>query len=73
MLTLTVHREWQNSYCQTTILRDNKGKVKGIIPSSIKQPRRGQKTIVLNCFTWLLNWDNVAGKQNKKQKENEIH
>jgi len=57
--TLTVYREWESSYNMLTILKDDKGKVKAIIPSSIRQPRRGQKTIKLNCWTWLLNWEHV--------------
>jgi len=26
---------------------------------NIKQPRKGKKTIVINCNKYLLNWDNV--------------
>ena len=67
--TLTVYREWESSYNQRTILRDSNNKVKAIISSSIKQPKFRQKTIVINCWTFALNWDVVAReKKNKKQK-----
>ena len=59
LITLTVYREWGSSYNQTTILKDDKGKVKAIFPSSLRQPKRNQKTIVVNCNTFALNWDNV--------------
>ena len=62
LITLYVHREWTNAYHQTTILKDSEGKIKGIIPSSLRQPRLGQKTIMLNCWQWNLNWDNVPKK-----------
>lgn len=59
MITLYVHREWVNPYNQTTILKSSDGKVKAIFSSSLRQPRHGQKTIILNCWQWNLNWDNV--------------
>lgn len=37
LITLTVHRDWKGSYNQTTILKDNQGKVKAIFSSSIKR------------------------------------
>jgi len=70
MGTLTVYREWNSSYNQTTILRDENNKVKAIITSSIKQPKMNQKIVVINRKEFLLNWELVAGKQ-IKQKENE--
>jgi hypothetical protein len=67
--TLTVFREWQSAYNQITILKDCNNKVKAIIPSSIRQPKMNQKTIVINCWSYLLDWDIVAReKKLKKQK-----
>lgn len=60
--TLTVYREWQSSYSQLTILKDNNNKVKAILSSSINQPKKNQKTIVINGYTFLLDWDKVANK-----------
>ena len=59
METLTVHRNWQSAYNQTTILKDKLGKVKAIFNSSINQPRKGTKTIVINCNQFLLDWSNI--------------
>lgn len=67
MGTLTVYREWINSYNQTTILRDENNKVKAIITSSIKQPKMNQKIVVINCKEFLLNWELVAGQKKVKQ------
>jgi len=66
--TLTVHREWESSYNQITILKDSNNKVKAIIPSSIRQPKMNQKTIVINCWTYLLNWDVVAREKKLKKQ-----
>lgn len=62
MITLTVYREWQSSYNQTTILKDSNGKTKAIFSSSIRQPKRNSKTIVINCCIYALNWSNVPKK-----------
>jgi len=72
MITLIVYREWKSSYNQRTILKDKDGKVKAIFSSSIKQPKRGTKEVIINCNRFLLNWDNVPtrAKKNLKQKEN---
>lgn len=59
MNILTVYREWESAYNQRTILKDSNGKVKAIFSSSLRQPKRGQKTIILNCWEFTLNWDNV--------------
>ncbi|HSE99822.1 MAG TPA: hypothetical protein VLA48_02910 [Nitrososphaeraceae archaeon] len=67
MGTLTVYREWNSSYNQTTILRDDKGMVKAIITSSIKQPKMNQKIVVINRKEFLLNWELVAGQKKVKQ------
>lgn len=60
LITLTVYREWGSAYNQRTILKDMQGKTKAIISSSIRQPKRGQKEITLNCFKYGLNWSNVS-------------
>ena len=57
--TLTVYRNWKSTYSQQTILKDCNNKVKAIFNSSLKQPKRGTKTIIINCNTFLLNWENV--------------
>ena len=62
MQTLSVYREWGSAYNQTTVLKDSNDKVKVIIASSIKQPKKNQKTIVINNKTFLLNWDSVNKK-----------
>jgi hypothetical protein len=59
MQTLTVYREWQSSYNQVTILKDCNNKVKAIFSSSICQPKKNQKQIIINCNVFLLNWENV--------------
>ena len=57
--TLTVYRNWKSAYSQQTILKDCNNKVKAIFNSSLKQPRKGTKTIVINCWTFKLDWSNV--------------
>lgn len=59
LITLTVERKRYNAYHQETTLRDSTGKVKAFIGSMLRQPRKGQKTIVINCNTFLLDWSNV--------------
>ena len=61
--TLTVERKRFNAYHIETTLRTQDGKVKAVFNSMLKQPRRGQKTIVINCWTWLLNWENVEKRK----------
>lgn len=54
-LTATKIKE---SYNRTiTVIRDDKGKVKAIFPNSLRQPRRGTKTIIINCNKYLLSWN----------------
>ena len=62
--TLYVYRNWKSAYSQQTILKDRNNKVKAIINSSLKQPKRGTKTIIINCNTFLLNWENVPKRGN---------
>lgn len=59
METLTVYRDWQSPYNQTTTLKTADNKIKAVLSSSLRQPKRNQKTIVINCNTFLLNWSNV--------------
>jgi hypothetical protein len=61
--TLTVHRNWQSAYSQQTILKDCNNKVKAIFNSSLRQPKRGTKQIIINCNTFLLNWENVPSRE----------
>ena len=58
--TLTVYRDWQSSYNQITVLKDCNNKVKAIFKSSINQPKRGTKQIIINNNVFLLNWENVV-------------
>jgi hypothetical protein len=62
MIVLTVYREWESAYNQRTILKDSNGKIRAIISSSLRQPKRGQKEITINCFKYALNWQNVPSK-----------
>lgn len=62
MITLTVFREWQSSYNQRTVLKTADNKIKAIFNSSIRQPKRNTKTIVINCWTYKLDWSNVPKK-----------
>lgn len=62
METLIVNRNWLSSYNQTTVLKTADNKIKAIFNSSLKQPKRNQKTIVINCNTFLLNWEQVPKK-----------
>jgi hypothetical protein len=60
MITLTATKEKAlfgafAGYATTTI-KDEKGNIKAIYPPEVKQPRRGQKKIIINCFTYLLKW-----------------
>ena len=48
----------KDSYKRTiTVIKDDKGKVKAIFPNSLRQPRRGTKTIIINCNKYLLSWN----------------
>ena len=48
----------KDSYSRTiTVIKDDKGKVKAIFPNSLRQPRRGTKTITINNFKYKLKWN----------------
>ena len=68
MDTLTVHRDWQSSYNQTTVLKDCNNKVKVIINSSIKQPKMNQKTVKIGCIEYSLDWG-LIGRKKKLKKQ----
>ena len=59
MITLYAFRESKGAYNCQTILKDSEGKTKAIFSNMLRQPKRGQKTITLNCWEFGLNWDNV--------------
>jgi hypothetical protein len=61
--TLTVYRNRFSAYHIETTLKDEQGKVKAIFNSMLRQPKRGTKTIVINCWTYALNWDNVPKRE----------
>ena len=48
----------KDSYSRTiTVIKDDKGKVKAIFPNSLRQPRRGTKTIIINSNKYKLKWN----------------
>lgn len=57
MKTLIATRTRNSSNYVTTVFSLD-GKIKGIFDSKINQPRKGQKTITINCNKYLINWDN---------------
>lgn len=61
LITLTAQKvkETEGNYKgfdKTVISKD--GEVYATIPAFQPQPRKGQKTIVLNCWTYALTWEN---------------
>ena len=58
-IILYAYRTNTSWYNIVTTLKDSKGQVKAIIGGNLKQPRKGKKTIIINCNKYLLNWDNV--------------
>jgi hypothetical protein len=74
MNTLIVNRikhSWSN---KSTVLKDDRGHVKAVMSSNIGQPRYGQKTIIINCWVYNLDWSEVEKPQNnyiKKQKQHD--
>lgn len=58
MKTLIVERIRFNAYHIETTLRDENGRVKAVFNSMLRQPRRGQKEITINCNTYKLDWGN---------------
>lgn len=65
--TLTVERKRYSSYHIETTLRDKNGKVKAIFNSMLNQIKRGTKEININGSTFLLDWENVPQRKNKKK------
>jgi hypothetical protein len=65
LITLYATREQASWYNIITTLKDDKGKVKAIYSSNLRQPKRGTKTIVVNCCKYLINWDAVKKKVRK--------
>ena len=61
MKTLHAHR--QNNI---TTLKDSEGKTKAVFPNTITQPRKGTKTIVINCWKYLIDWTNVSDSRSKR-------
>ena len=58
MLIELIATKEKDSYNRTiTVIKDDKGKVKAIFPNSLRQPRRGTKTIIINCNKYLLLWN----------------
>lgn len=59
MEKLIVTRSRVNAYRQTTILKDCEGRVKKIYDKMLNQPRKNQKTVVINNKTFCLDWSKV--------------
>ena len=58
MLIELIATKEKDSYKRTiTVIKDDKGKVKAIFPNSLRQPRKGTKTIIINCNKYLLSWN----------------
>lgn len=61
MITLTAKRVKETTGLYKgfvkTELYNQDGSLKATIPASAKQPRKGKKTIILNCWNWALNWN----------------
>ena len=55
-MILTVERKRFNTYHIETTLRDSNGKVKAVLNSMLKQPRKGQKNIIINGLKYQLEW-----------------
>ena len=72
METLIVERNWKSAYSQQTILRTKEGKTKAIISNSLRQPKRTQKSIIINCNTFLLDWSGVSKEYIKVKDRNNV-
>lgn len=63
MEILTVERDWQSAYNQTTTLKNEVGKVVSVIREHTKQPKKGSKTIILTKLgrqtEYLLDWSKI--------------
>lgn len=59
LTTLYATRERKSAYNIQTILRYKDGRVKAVFSSMLRQPRKGTKTLTINCFRYRINWDNV--------------
>ena len=57
--TLFVFRDWQSSYNQITYIKDKQGHVLKTITSSIQQPKKGCKELIIKGTTYKLNWNYV--------------
>ena len=58
-MTLTVERNWQSSYNQTTILRNVNGGIVKIITSINQQPKKGLKSLFVGLVEYKLDWNGV--------------
>jgi len=60
---LTVERDWQSAYNQTTTLKSKDGKVVDIIREHTKQPKKNTKTITVTKLgkskIYSLDWSNI--------------
>lgn len=54
--TLTASRERNSWRSVTTILRDEKNRVKKIFNNRLNQPRKGQPTITIRGVIYSIDW-----------------
>ena len=59
LITLYATRERKSAYNIQTTLRYNDGRVKCVFSSMLRQPRKGTKTLTINCFRCKINWERV--------------
>ena len=59
MKTLIVYRERKSSYNIITALKDVNGFTVAIFSSMLRQPRKGTKSIIINCNKFNLDWSKV--------------
>lgn len=63
METLIIIRSWKSAYNQTSTLKTLDGKLKAVITSPNKQPKKNSKTITLKQngknIEYLLDWSKI--------------
>lgn len=59
LITLYATRERKSAYNIQTTLRYKDGRVKAVFSSMLKQPRKGTKSLIINCFSYRINWEGV--------------
>lgn len=57
LITLKARKRAITRTQKITEIFNQDGTIKAVFPSLISQPRKGQKTIVINCFKYALEWE----------------